>query len=164
MQANVSVNMVHITNAILMLFERCSTSAALVECDTMNTPVHDTQCCLNAGLTSQTVDPTSILTLVTNPERLIRTRSDQSKLEPDWPNHKTCLYDGLVIWISNRFAKPCVSLAQTFFRFGCKFGSGIGIPNRMVYFAQTVSRLAANVLLSIHGVRFGHTNRSKPDH
>ena len=33
----------------------------------------------------------------------------------------------------------------------------------MVYLAQAISRLVANVLLSIQGVRFGHANRSKPD-
>ena len=33
------------------------------------------------------------------------------------------------------------------------------LPNQMISLAQTIS-----VLLSIHGVRFGRTNRSKPDH
>ena len=47
---------------------------------------------------------------------------------------------------------------------GCKFGSGIGLPYQMVSLAQTISRFTATVLLSIHGVGVGHTNRSNPDH
>ena len=53
------------------------------------------------------------------------------------------------------------------FYIGCKCGSGIRLPYQMVSLAQTISRLAATVLYqftSVHGARFGHTNRSQPDH
>ena len=48
------------------------------------------------------------------------------------------------------------------FWISCKFGSGIGLSNQMVYLAQTISRLAATVLLSI--IRSYGVRRSKSAH
>ena len=98
-----------------------------------------------------------ILNRFTNPERLIRTRSVQTRTRFIKPSNLLALKFGR--WILNRLTKPCVYLAKTVFRLAV-----IGLPNWMVSLNQTISRLAETVLLSIQGVRFGHTNRRKTDH
>ena len=90
-----------------------------------------------------------ILNRSTNPERLIRTIPVQTRTGLTKPSKLTAWRFGH--WILKRFAKPYAYLAQSVSEIGCKFGSGIGLPDQMVSLAQTIFKLGATVLLSIHG-------------